>query len=176
VLRSEAGGDLLDTYQPEREPNVRAIIDMALLMGRTVCITDPAAAAARDAAMLAQRAAGGGPAGGLAYPPILTGRILAGSPGAGDYFPQPWAETGGETVRLDEVMGPGAWLISRRPSETEGGPGVRAIDLTSPDLAPFAADLAAWLDRRGADAVLVRPDRYVFGSGGAADLVAAWAH
>ena len=42
-------------------------------------------------------------------------------------------------------------------------------------MAPFAADLTGWMDRRGVgDAILIRPDRYVFGSGSPIDLVRAW--
>ena len=174
IRRGEASDALLDAYQPEREPNVRGIIDMALVMGRTVCITDPVAAAERDRAMLAQRAAGKGPGGGISYPPISAGCVLAGSPAAGEFFPQPWS---GESPpkRLDDVLGPGPWLISRNASPGTSGK-VRCAALTDPALAPFAADLAGWMDRRGVgEAVLVRPDRYVFGSGKPEDLVAAWA-
>ncbi len=88
VIDGSADAALLDTYQPEREPNVRGVIAMAMMMGKTVCITDPEAAGARDRQMLAARAAGGAPDGSPAYPPILAGCILAGSPGAGRYFPQ----------------------------------------------------------------------------------------
>ena len=49
------------------------------------------------------------------------------------------------------------------------------VSLSDVAMAPFAADLAGWLDRRDAEAVLVRPDRYVFGAGPAAELVRAWA-
>ncbi|HRD27952.1 MAG TPA: bifunctional 3-(3-hydroxy-phenyl)propionate/3-hydroxycinnamic acid hydroxylase, partial [Caulobacter sp.] len=59
VIKSGADESLLDTYQTEREPQVRGVIELAIAMGRVVCITDPAAAAQRDAGMLAQRAAGG---------------------------------------------------------------------------------------------------------------------
>ena len=173
ILRGEAGETLLDAYQPEREPNVRAIIDMALLMGRTVCITDPAAAAERDRAMLAQRAAGQGPGGAVGYPPISAGAILAGSPAAGELFPQPWSAAS-PPARLDDILGPGPWLISRSSADPVD-PALRQASLTDPDMAPYAADLGGWLDRRGvADAVLIRPDRYVFGSGAPADLVRAW--
>lgn len=149
---------LLDTYQTERGPNLRATIDMAVMMGRTVCITDPAAAAARNEAMLAARAAGQSPDGNLAYPPIEHGAILAGSAGAGSYFPQPMVHG----QRLDDVLGAGHWLLSRG-------------SLTRPDLAPFAPALTDWFDRIGADAVLVRPDRYVFGTGDPALLERGWA-
>ncbi|TFU05686.1 bifunctional 3-(3-hydroxy-phenyl)propionate/3-hydroxycinnamic acid hydroxylase [Polymorphobacter arshaanensis] len=168
VINGDADAALLDTYQAEREPHVRAIIDMALMMGRTVCITDPAAAAARDAAMLAARAAeagaGGGGGGGIGWPPFVAGCILAGSPGAGELFPQPWR--GGQ--RLDDVLGAGPWLIARAPATD-------AIALDDGRLAPFHADLARWLDKRGADAVLVRADRTVFGTGVVDVLQGAWA-
>ena len=153
-----AGADLLDSYQSERSPNLRAMIDMAIMMGRTVCITDPAAAAMRDAQMLAARAAGQSPDGALAFPPITEGAIIAGSPGAGSYFPQPVA--GG--LRLDDVLGGGHWLLTR-------------ADLARSELAPFSAALVGWLDKNAVEAVLVRPDRYVFGSGDPATLSAAWA-
>ena len=173
ILRGEAGAALLDAYQPEREPNVRAIIDMALLMGKTVCITDPVAAAERDRAMLAQRAAGKGPGGAVGYPPISAGCILAGSPAAGEFFPQPWSSAA-PPERLDDRLGPGPWLITRTPADLRDTP-LRQACLGDPDMAPFAADLTGWMDRRGVgDAILIRPDRYVFGSGSPIDLVRAW--
>jgi 3-(3-hydroxy-phenyl)propionate hydroxylase len=153
-----APGNLLETYQSERAPNLRATIDMAVMMGRTVCITDPAAAAMRDQQMLAARAAGHSPDGSVEYPPIATGAILAGSTAAGAYFPQPIGKGG---QRLDEVLGPGHWLIARS--------GLKAAALL-----PFAAQLGAWLDERDVGAVLVRPDRYVFGTGTAESLQDAW--
>ena len=158
VVRDGAPDCLLDSYQPEREPNLRATIQMAIMMGRTVCLTDPQAAAERDRQMLAARAAGQSPDGNLAYPPLDTGMIMAGSAGAGSYFPQLLAGS----QRLDDVLGAGHWLIARS-------------DLHSPPLAPFAATLAEWLDAHQAEAVLVRPDRHVFGTGLAADLDQRWA-
>jgi 3-(3-hydroxy-phenyl)propionate hydroxylase len=52
---------------------------------------------------------------------------------------------------------------------------VRVVDVASDRTAPFRADIVAWLDRHGVDAVLVRPDRYVFGGGDPAQLLNAWA-
>lgn len=157
VLRHGAGDALLDTYQSEREPNLRAMIQMAVMMGQTVCITDPAAAAARDVQMLAARAAGHSPDGAVEYPPISSGTILAGSAGAGSYFPQPVTAA----ARLDDVLGSGHWLITR-------------ASLDQPNLAPFRTALEQWLDAHNAPAVLVRPDRYVFGTGQPDELEAAW--
>lgn len=159
VVQGNAPDSLLDSYQLEREPNLRATIQMAIMMGQTVCITDPEAAAARDAQMLAARAAGHSPDGNIEYPPIMTGAILAGSAGAGSYFPQPVAADG---ARLDDVLGLGHWLIER-------------ADLGTARLAPFADQIASWLDKFTAEAVLVRADRYVFGTASAAELERAWA-
>jgi 3-(3-hydroxy-phenyl)propionate hydroxylase len=158
VTQQDADDALLDSYQPEREPNVRAVIQMAIMMGQTVCITDPKAADARDAQMLAARAAGHSPDGNIEYPPISSGLILAGSPAAGSYFPQPVAADGS---RLDDVLGMGQWLITR-------------TDLDKPQLAPFTGQLSAWFDKHQAQAVLVRPDHYVFGTGSATSLQETW--
>jgi len=148
---------LLDSYQIERGPNLRATIDMAVMMGRTVCITDPAAAALRDEQMIAARAAGQALDGNPGYPPISHGAILAGTAAAGSYFPQPVVQG----QRLDEVLGHGSWLLARG-------------DLDRGDLAPFRAVLTDWFDTQSVEAVLVRPDRYVFGSGEPAVLDGAW--
>jgi len=166
-----ADARLLDTYQPEREPHVRAIIAMAIMMGRTVCITDPEAAAARDKQMLAARAAGGagGGSGGPPYPPLSNGCVATEAHAAGVYFPQPVAADGS---RLDDVLGTGAWLISRAP--LPGGARLRSAHLESDLVAPFRAPLEKWLASQNAEAVLVRPDRYVFGAGDGAALVKAW--
>lgn len=53
---------------------------------------------------------------------------------------------------------------------------VRTMTLDAEMLAPYRARLAAWLEDHGVEAVLIRPDRYVFGAGHADELVAAWRH
>jgi 3-(3-hydroxy-phenyl)propionate hydroxylase len=178
IIRDGADDRLLDSYQTEREPHVRAIIDLALMMGRTVCITDPQAAEARNQAMLAARAAsdGEGAPDGLNFPPLSAGCLHAASAGAGELFPQPWANIESATRRLDDVLGSGAWLIQRAGQQVpEVAPNLCIMSLDDPRIEPFAADLTFWLDRRGqAPAALIRPDRYVFGTGDAAILAKAW--
>ncbi|MGZ6022786.1 MAG: bifunctional 3-(3-hydroxy-phenyl)propionate/3-hydroxycinnamic acid hydroxylase MhpA [Rhizomicrobium sp.] len=170
VLRGEAGDRLLDTYQTERSPHVRAAIDLALMMGRTVCITDPKAAAERDKAMLARRASGGeGAGGGLGLPSFSDGCLMAGTSGAGSYFPQAWVSA---SSRFDDVAGRGPWLIQREASEANST--IETFALEDMRIAPFAPELGRWLDRHGEQAVLVRPDRYVFGTGSPAELAQAW--
>ena len=172
VLGGRADPALLDTYQAEREPHARQLIELAIGMGRLVCTLDREAAASRDREMLARRAGGAAPLPPLRTTPFARGCILAGSSGAGELFPQPTCGTGQRRLRLDDGLGAGPWLISRRPAGHAGGIAVR--HLGEPVLAPFRTDLLGWLDTHGAEAVLVRPDRYVFGTGEPAALVAAW--
>ena len=158
VLHGEAQDQLLDSYQREREPHARATIDMAIMMGRLVCTTNKWSAFVRDMKLKIAGKLGKLPDGPTSYPPISNGVILAGSPAAGSYFPQYVAQNG---TRLDSLIGIGPHLLSRE-------------DLAEDHLKPFAEPLAAWFESAHADAVLIRPDRYVFGTGSPAGLQAAW--
>jgi 3-(3-hydroxy-phenyl)propionate hydroxylase len=166
VAQGRADESILESYQEEREPHVRAIIGTAIAMGKVVCLLDEPAAAARDQEMLARKASGAQDV-SVAYPD-LKGGILTDTTRAGALFPQPVSDTG---VRLDTVLGRDAILIGRGLPANEF---VRALDLNAPDLLPFATAIDAWLDDYGAAAVLVRPDRHVFGTGDAHDLLALW--
>jgi 3-(3-hydroxy-phenyl)propionate hydroxylase len=162
VLRSGAPDSLLDSYQPERDPHVRAVISAAVDAGRYICMLDPDAAAARDTAM---REAGRGAQYGTAadlIPAIATGIVATGTPGAGERFIQP--RVGG--ALLDDVTG-GGWRLFTRGAVAGGD--ITVVDLATLDDGGAVAD---WLAARNADAVLVRPDHYVFGTGRPADLIA----
>ena len=172
VLRGEASEALLDTYQSEREPHVRAVTETAIAMGRVVCMADPEGAAQRDAAMLAQRAQGTQPV-PPADPQPGPGVFLASTARASTIFPQDVVEG----TRLDDVLGRGTWLIARKASDVSilSSPFLSRIEtLDGAALKPFAATLGAFLGSAGANAVLVRPDRYVFGTGDASALMSSW--
>jgi 3-(3-hydroxy-phenyl)propionate hydroxylase len=174
VLNGRASPDLLDSYQLEREPNVRAYIDLSIAMGRVVCTQDPEQARARDEAMLAARAADR-PALPPASPPPLSGpAIRSGAAGAGEIFPQATHVEGDTTARLDDVLGSGTWLISRTSARVPPDLQITAATTDELRLAPFRTALEGWLAKHGGEAVLVRPDRYVFGAGEPADLLSAW--
>ena len=175
VVRGEAADAVLDTYQEERAPHAREVIEFAIGLGRVVCTIDPAVAAARDADLLAARKAGISPPGPVVSP-FHQGLMLDGSAAAGAIFPQPVAQVPGGETRLDDVLGQGAWLISRSRS---GGVAPDAVDLKILDLddsilAPFADHLRTWFDEHHAETVLVRPDRVVFGTGDVQHLLGAY--
>jgi len=154
VLKGKAGDALLDSYQSEREPHVRQVIELAIAMGRVVCERDPAKAAERDRTMIAARAAQPGDAATPPQPGLAAG-FLHPSPRAGDLVPQP---RDGAGARRDAALGDGFCLLTRGPHAAP--PGIAALDVTA--LGDGGA-LAAWLG--AAEAALVRPDRYVFGTG-----------
>ena len=154
VLDGKADIKLLDTYQAEREPHVRGFIELAIAMGKVVCMQDAEAAKARDAGMIAGHKAGG--AAPLPPPPPMIGGALHASPRAGELSPQ--------YARFDDARGNGAWLLHRGQSVESDD--VEVVDVSG--LTPWET----WLGE--AEAALIRPDRYVFGTGAANDLIAAW--
>ncbi|WP_347304632.1 bifunctional 3-(3-hydroxy-phenyl)propionate/3-hydroxycinnamic acid hydroxylase (plasmid) [Croceibacterium sp. TMG7-5b_MA50] len=158
VVRGIADARLLDTYQPERDPHVRAVIDAAVAAGRYICELDPAKAAARDRE-IRQRAGQPATAAEL-IPPLAAGAIAAGTPGAGARWVQP--RLGGRL--LDDITGPGWRLFTR--AEQPAADALAPVPLGIWTLDDVADDgtLAGWLDTHGAASVLVRPDHYVFGT------------
>ncbi|WP_189338315.1 bifunctional 3-(3-hydroxy-phenyl)propionate/3-hydroxycinnamic acid hydroxylase [Sphingobium sp. SCG-1] len=168
---------LFKSYQLEREPHVRMITRAAIETGRVVCTLDREMAAARDAQMLADRAAGV-PMPDISSPNLAVAFGLPATPHAGERFIQP--VVGREDAApqwMDDLLGRGAWLIGEGPdiAVDPGLPDLRLFDVDSSALAQFAPALRAWLGNAGARAVLVRGDRYVFGTGTPAELVAAYA-
>lgn len=165
VVKGQADDQLLDTYQQEREPHVREIIGIAIFMGQVVCIQDEQAAAQRDRDMLAKRKAEGDTSGAVPMP-----RMTAGCVGtdalSGSLFPQVRTTTG---ELADDVTANIFRLFVRRAVDAErGAEGVQIITCDRSDHLPWIDDdgaTAAWLDKHNALAVLVRPDRYVFGIG-----------
>ena len=121
VLRGGAAPALLDTYQAEREPHVRAVISAAIAAGRYICERDPAAARKRDETL---RAAMGKPAPASAsdlIPPIRAGIVDPDGearPGTGARFIQPSVDVAGRRMLLDDATGGGFVLLARRPARS----------------------------------------------------------
>ncbi len=155
VLKDQVPDALLDTYQREREPHVRAIVALAVSFGRIICTTDPSVAAARDAQLLGRAvAADDAP---RAAPRL--GRDRAIGAGGGAIAVQPWL--GG--WHMDDVVGPRFALVTRTELAADDPSRawweVRAAVLDAHAHPELDALLA------GAEAVVIRPDRYVFAVG-----------
>jgi 3-(3-hydroxy-phenyl)propionate hydroxylase len=173
VMRGSAHPALLDTYQAEREPHVRAVVAAAIAAGRYICERDPAAARKRDETL---RAAMGKPAPASAsdlIPPIRAGIVDQSGearPGTGARFVQPFVDFGGRRMLLDDATGGGFVLLASSADVALTGVqqawferiGGRTF-VIGDSLGDADGDLAAWLAAHDAAAVLLRPDSYVYG-------------
>ena len=188
VLSGRAGDDLLGTYQAEREPHVRAVIEKGIELGRLQTIRDPAAAAERDRRLLAARAAGGEPE--KLYFPGLAAGFLSGSPaaGRGELSVQGDVDDGTRHGRFDEIVGRGFVVVvteSLRHALADCGAvsqllarDVHLVAVTDqpaditvaapgfPAVLDVAGVYRRWLAERGAVAAVIRPDFYVYGCAG----------
>ena len=176
VLDGEAQDSLLDTYQQERDPHVRAVIGAAVAAGRYICVLDPQAAAARDA-RLREAAKDGAPTTAADLIPLVREGVV--QAGAGERFIQcRMATPDGREALLDDLTGGGFRLLGLDSARIDSlGPqeravlnrlGAQVLHVGAPggdrDLIDVTGDLRAWLEARGASSVLLRPDFYVYGS------------
>lgn len=194
VLRGGAPETLLATYQLEREPQVRAVIEMAVRAGRSLCTLDPAGAARRDAEFAAQAVK---PA--TAYvdliPPLREGLLEAPSgapapaPLGARFIQPPMLDRTGAVRLLDDCTGGGFVLLVRAGHgattgrlDLVGAESLTVVEIVPAGILPrdealedTSGELVAWLDQYECDSVLVRPDFYVYGVGRGAAGVAALA-
>lgn len=188
VLQNGAPDSLLDSYQVERVPHVRATTATAKTLGRVICELDPAKAEARDAEL---RAEYGNPPRvryrqdlipGLSDGLIMTTQL----PVAGSLFPQPRVSAAHGSRLLDDVAGTGFRLVLKNDVALDGAVlelarkhAVRqivlaeatAVDGEVVEIREADDILRAWFDRHGCIAALVRPDHYVFGTAASADEI-----
>jgi len=174
VLSGAADDLLLDTYQAERMPHVSQITDMAIFLGKIICIPDPDVAAERDRAFL------GGDAPPLPPFPKLDHGLLfrpdgvALQPGAGLLSPHVVIEQDGTRARLDDATeaGSGFVVIARGfDPEASIGPvhdtlaiaGLRSLQLGAGHAVDVDGRIDAFLDAQGWNAMFIRPDFYVYG-------------
>lgn len=159
VARGRASEDLLDTYESERSPHVRAFIELAVRLGAIIQTTDPQAARERDA-----RFAAGAPE-TFEFPlPRLGPGVWSGdSAPVAQVFGQPLLDDG---RRLDAAIGERWALLTAdaTPHATLTPEMMGWLDWHGVAVLPASGpELGAWMQRHAAAAVLLRPDRYIAG-------------
>lgn len=154
VCQGRADDTLLDTYQQERYPHVRAFIQGAIDSGKIIQMADPAALVARTQDMRANPKAYAPP--NPALGPGL--RKDYGEAGLGRQLVQP--QVAG--MRLDDHIGHAfAVVASQAFAERQGALMLQVQRMAQLRWVTLSADQAGILEPYGAPAVLLRPDRYV---------------
>ncbi|MFN0160138.1 MAG: bifunctional 3-(3-hydroxy-phenyl)propionate/3-hydroxycinnamic acid hydroxylase [Burkholderiales bacterium] len=158
VLNGAADDSLLETYESERLPHVRAFIELAVKLGDMIQTVDPEVAAERD-----RRLAAGDPE-VITFPAPGLGpgvREDAAAP-VGQPFPQPPLADG---HLLDNALGGQFGLIGRAKllGTADEATRQRLRETRVVELDDRHPALRDWLDAHDAGAVLLRPDRYVAG-------------
>ncbi len=167
VLRGQAQPSLLDSYEAERAPHVRAFIHEAMRLGDIVQVTDPAEVAARDRRMAEN------PEFLRTIAPRLGPGLGGDSPvPVGTLAPQPRLP-GGE--RMDDVVGMRFALLADT-TLIDALPASLRTALAASDVVLVPDGAGDWLRQHGIRAALLRPDRYVLGVARSASEVADLLH
>jgi 3-(3-hydroxy-phenyl)propionate hydroxylase len=175
VVQARASDALLDSYGAERKGHVTELTSRIKGIGQLVGQRDVQKARERDARLLAE-------CGGQVQPmprqnvqPALVGGCLDTSCHAavGTLFPQAWIEEATGPVRMDELLGCGWRLLlqtgadaafAQAAAQAHSSLNLRVQSLNMPGFQESSGVLAAWFERMGCQAALVRPDHYVYGA------------
>jgi resorcinol 4-hydroxylase (NADPH) len=179
VLSGGTSDRLLATYTSERLPHVQGFIHYSVELGSIICVTDPEAAAQRDALLLIAREQPE-----LAPPPPEIPRLGPGilhkdDPLAGHLFLQGEVIAQGKRGLFDDVVGRGFCLLS------SAGDPATALSMQTRELFTSIGGLSAslvsnenslshqvidvnktyhdWFNANDCTVVLTRPDFYIFG-------------
>ena len=174
ILSDRAAPELLEAYGSERKEQTKYWINVAVEIGKVICVLDPKEAEARDRALLAVMK---DPS--LAPPPPPPPALGPGnwvpSPGASMLSRQGRVSVNGKQGRFDEFVSrgwhligldqePGGDLPEHIKTKFEALGGSRIMVSTTPGPGAIVDEhgvYAAWFAEIGADVVLVRPDHYV---------------
>jgi flavoprotein hydroxylase len=184
TLRGLARESIVDSYTQERRAQAKAAILASVQLGRVICVTDPMAAAERDATVLANRR-GQPPTRPEPAKPLSDGllyrrcRTDVAAPPAGAVIPQGRVSLRGETGLFDDVVGRGFVLLTTEDPHTACDEDrlsfltelkAHVVRLLPPGSAPEGGVVDVddvylpYLARFMATSLLVRPDYHVFGA------------
>ena len=186
VLRGEADEDILDTYDVERAPVVRRMVEVSRRLGSVIMPTNQIAAAARDGVFaclnMSRRFRAFIARGGFLPPPAIHRSALTASgrdPLIGQMAPQPTVKSSHGQASLDRFLDCHQWLalgfetdpvdmLSRRDLAILDALNARFVCVNGSARNPRALSLQsddpgfiAWARKHRVRGVLVRPDRFI---------------
>jgi 3-(3-hydroxy-phenyl)propionate hydroxylase len=168
VVQGRARPELLDTYQSERRPHVRLVIQQAVLLGRTM--KTRLGGAYRDRVL--KQVGDFAPFRELmlrrAFPRYGLGELVS-SGRAGGFVPRALVEHDGRPLYIDELLA-GGFALVRRLEPQLGAAARLEVEPVGSAARPYTVVdrdgvLNAWFEELRAEAVLVRPDRIVMACG-----------
>ena len=177
VLSGKADLDFLDTYESERAPHARALIEMSIAVGNLVLISDPEQARQRDE-MLRSGHAPSAPI----FPRLGSGIVRPPeSPDTHQTDGRPSRQArvalGSRVDRLDQFLRQGWKIICRHPVplslfDPQQQDLIAALDIdfahvsrgASAQYADIDGEYDLWYRETGRKAFLLRPDNYTYGS------------
>lgn len=159
VKRGQADASILDTYESERKPHAQFWVEQAVTAAGFLQTTDAEAAAQRDAYIRAN------PMAAAPVSPPLGAGLHQGAVDeqAGRLSVQPILT---DDVRLDDLIGVRFVIAAQREVYEQLDQTLRARIEDSRDIVVLLdpAKNAQLLEASNASAVVVRPDRYIFGT------------
>jgi len=186
VLKGGASEAILDSYEPERAPVIRKMVDLSRRLGGVIMPTNRGTAAVRDAIFaclnMSRRFREFIGRGGVVPPPAIGRSTLTGAGRdalIGQMLPQPSVKTPDGSFPLDTfqachqwmVLGIGvdpATMLSARDLGILDALDVRFVCVNGRSERPRTLELQcddavfdAWAKRYAVRAVLVRPDRFI---------------
>ena len=188
VERFNAPFTLFEHYEKERKPHVKALTEFTKSLGEIICERDPEKASLRDTRLVQELESGRMVTVRQNLIPNLTDGVLHLEKGeplgpAGHLFPQPVVVNGsGTKLLLDDILGDGFSMVVRHSEildqlsdeNTEWFKSIGGQITVVSDGMPTEAEittlndvLSSFFQTWDCSALLVRPDKYVFG--GAAD-------
>ena len=185
ILTGKMTDQVLDSYTSERREHAKHYIDFSMELGRIICITDPAEAAARDERMKTELEASG-------RVPVPTDKACLG-PGAwcreaghaGELSVQGVVSKCDQRGRFDDIVGRG-WLVigfGESPRQALKASQLDALNQLNAQFVTLGAfgsacdvedvngTYAAWLESINARYLVIRPDFYVAASAWSADAL-----
>jgi 3-(3-hydroxy-phenyl)propionate hydroxylase len=188
VLRGEAHEEILDTYEIERAPIVRKMVEVSRRLGAIIMPTSRIAAAARDSIFACLNRSSRFRAfigrGGVVPPPAIFRSALTGAGRdalIGQMMPQPTVAAAHARAPLDQFLSCHQWMVlglgvdpvsmaSSRDLAILDALGARLICLNGVSKSARTVSLqcddaafADWAKRHDVRGVLVRPDRFIAG-------------
>jgi 3-(3-hydroxy-phenyl)propionate hydroxylase len=185
VLQGRAAPALLDSYEAERKPHFRTVVERTKELGQIIGELDRDAAARRDADLRSALTSGRAQTIRQRFIPDLLDGVIARDaagvpcPAAGTLFVQPRVRTAEGDRRLDDALPPGFLFVTTALGAQDwldgaalalwrhlGGTRVVIGDATQvPGVLAFGETgtlLRDWMACHGAEAAIVRPDRVVY--------------